>query len=144
METIKVTVKGIRLYANDESVNIILTLEDAIPGIAKVNGEYVEQDVDTISMYRSKLTAQLCDVNDDIAWYRACRDTAFDQRALGVILFKAKLTLARTRYEAGDVISTDEETGETITAPRTMFTTDIVGVKLNEKAEQLLQNAITL
>ena len=41
------------------------------------DGTFAEADVNTISIHRSKLTAQLCDASDDIAMYRATLDHAF-------------------------------------------------------------------
>ena len=93
METIVVTVKGVKVFVDEYSASVQLTLDKAIKGFAQnEDGAYAEADVKTISFHRSKLTAQLCDASDDIAMYRATLDHAFGQKEFGVILFNALLT----------------------------------------------------
>lgn len=142
METIVVTVKGVKVFVDENSASIQLTLDKAIKGFARDGeGNFAEADVKTISIHRSKLTAQLCDASDDIAMYRATLDHAFGQREFGVILFNAQLTLNRTFVAAGEVIG---EGDDAIAAERDCYLTDVVKVKLSQKSLDELDKATSL
>lgn len=142
METIVVTVKGVKVFVDEKSANVQLTFEKTIKGFTKdADGNFVETDVKTISIHRSKLTAQLCDASDDIAMYRATLDHAFGQKEFGVILFNAQLTLNRQRVSAGEVIG---EGDDAIAAERDCYLTDVTKVKLSERALDQLDKATSL
>lgn len=142
METIVVTVKSVKLFVNEASANVQVGFDKAIKGFAKADdGTYVEGDVDYVSFFRSRLTAQLCQCSDDIAMYRATLDHSFGQKEFGVILFNAKLKLNRELHKAGEVLG---EGDDAITLDRDCYTTDIVGVTLSERALRCLDAAITL
>ena len=142
METIVVTIKGVKVFVDEKSASVQLTLEKAIKGFTRdADGNYVEADVKTISIHRSKLTAQLCDISDDIAMYRATLDHAFGQKEFGVILFNAQLTLNRQLVVAGEVIG---EGDDAVTAERDCYLTDVTKVKLSDRALRELDKAISL
>lgn len=142
METIVVTVKGVKVFVDEKSANVQLTFEKTIKGFTKdADGNFVEADVKTISVHRSKLTAQLCDASDDIAMYRATLDHSFGQKEFGVILFNAQLTLNRQRVAAGEVIG---EGDDAIAAERDCYLTDVTKVKLSERALDQLDKATSL
>lgn len=142
METIVVTIKGVKVFVDEKSANVQLTFEKTIKGFTKdADGNFVETDVKTISINRSKLTAQLCDASDDIAMYRATLDHAFGQKEFGVILFNAQLTLNRTRVAAGEVIG---EGDDAVAAERDCYLTDVTKVKLSERALEQLDKATAL
>ena len=142
METIVVTVKGVKVFVDENSASVQLTIDKAIKGFAQNgDGAYAEADVKTISFHRSKLTAQLCDASDDIAMYRATVDHAFGQKEFGVILFNAKLKLNRDRKAAGEVV----REGDTARAvERDCYITDVVGVTLSDRALRQLDAATAL
>ena len=142
METIVVTVKGVKVFVDEKSANVQLTFEKTIKGFTKdADGNFVETDVKTISINRSKLTAQLCEASDDIAMYRATLDHSFGQKEFGVILFNAQLTLNRKRVAAGEVIG---EGDDAIAAERDCYLTDVPKVKLSERALEQLDKATAL
>ena len=142
METIVVTVKSVKLFVNEASANVQVGFDKAIKGFAKADdGTYVEGDVDHVSFFRSRLTAQLCQCSDDIAMYRATLDHSFGQKEFGVILFNAKLKLNRELHKVGEVLG---EGDDAITLDRDCYTTDIVGCTLSERALRCLDAAITL
>ena len=142
METIVVRIKGVKVFVDEKSASVHLTLEKAIKGFAKdADGNYVETDVKTISFHRSKLTAQLCECSDDIAMYRATLDHAFGQKEFGVILFNAQLTLNRQRVAAGEVIG---EGDDAIAAERDCYLTDVTKIKLSDRAIDQLDKATAL
>ena len=142
METIVVIVKGVKVFVDDKSASVNLTLDKAVKGFARnADGTYTEADVKTISIHRAKLTAQLCDASDDIAMYRATLDHAFGQKEFGVILFNAQLTLNRTFVAAGEVIG---EGDAAVAAERDCYLTDVVKVKLSQKSLDELDKATSL
>lgn len=142
METIVVTVTGVKVFVDEKSASVQLTLDKAIKGFARnADGTFAEADVNTISIHRSKLTAQLCDASDDIAMYRATLDHAFGQKEFGVILFKAQLILTRKLVAAGEVIGVGDDA---FTTERDCYITDVKNVKLSEKALRELDKATSL
>ena len=142
METIVVTVKGVKVFVDENSASVQLTFEKAIRGFTRDDeGSFAEADVKTISIHRSKLTAQLCEASDDIAMYRATLDHAFGQKEFGVILFNAQLTLNRQRVAAGEVIG---EGDDAFVAERDCYLTDVVKVKLSDRALRQLDAATAL
>lgn len=143
METIVVTIKGVKVFVDENSASVQLTFDKAIKGFARDDNEgaFVEADVKTISIHRSKLTAQLCEASDDIAMYRATLDHAFGQKEFGVILFNAQITLNRQRVAAGEVIG---EGDAAVAAERDCYLTDVVKVKLSDRALRQLDAATAL
>lgn len=142
METIVVTVKGVKVFVDENSASVQLTIDKAIKGFAQNgDGAYAEANVKTISFHRSKLTAQLCDASDDIAMYRATLDHAFGQKEFGVILFNAKLKLNRDRKAAGEVVG---EGDAARAVERDCYITDVVGVTLSDRAIRQLDAATAL
>ena len=142
MDTIVVTVKGVHVYVDENSASVQLTLAEPIKGYAKDDdGNYAEGMVNTVSFPRSRFTAQLCEVSDDIAMYRATLDHAFGQKEFGVILFNAKLKLNRDAKAAGEVIGEGENAHA---LERDCYITDVVGVKLSDRAIRQLDAATAL
>ena len=142
METIVVTVKGVHVFVDENRASVQLTLAKAIKGYAKDDdGNYSESMVKTVSFPRSRFTAQLCDVSDDIAMYRATLDHAFGQKEFGVILFNAELKLNRDVKTAGTVVGEGENAR---TLDRDCYITDVVGVTLSDRAIRQLDAATAL
>ena len=142
METIVVTVKGVKVFVNENSASVQLFLDKAIKGFARSeDGSYAQADVKTISVHRSKLTAQLCDASDDIAMYRATLDHAFGQKEFGVILFNAKLKINRDFKTAGEVVG---EGDSAHAVERDCYISDVVGVTLSDRAISKIDDAVAL
>lgn len=142
METIVVTIKGVKVFIDENSARVQLMLDKAIKGFAKDDeGNFAETDVKTVSIPRAKLTAQLCEVNDDIAMYRATLEHPFAQKELGVILFNAQITLNRQRIAAGEVIG---EGDDAVAAERDCYLTDVTKVKLSDRAIDQIDKATAL
>lgn len=142
METIVVTVKGVKVFVNENSASVQLTFDKAIKGFAKSeDGSYAEADVKKISFRRNKLTAQLCEASDDIAMYRATLDHAFGQKEFGVILFNAKLKINRDFKTAGEVV---DEGDSAYAVERDCYISDVVGVTLSDRAISKIDDAVSL
>ena len=134
-----ITIKSVKVFENEEFANVSLTLTQTIKGFSLNHdtGAMEEADVDTISLFRSALTRQLCDCNDDIALFRATRERAFGQREFGIILFGAKLAIERELKAAGEEVN-----GKVL--ERDCYITSIVGVTLSERAVRALDAACQL
>ena len=142
METIVVTVKGVKVFVDENSASVQLILDKAIKGFARSeDGSYAEADVKTISFHRSKLTAQLCDASDDIAMYRATLDHSFGQKEFGVILFNAKLKINRDFKTAREVVG---EGDSAHAVERDCYISDVVGVTLSTRAISKIDAATAL
>ena len=150
MEKIKVTITGVRVFDAKEIPSVELQLAQPIKGYAarvenKVITGYEETDVTRISMNRSRLTRELCAVNELIDEYRGCRPTAFDQKAFALILRGAVLTIVREAHAAGEVMPDEKDKdGNEIVFKRDSYTTHIVGVQLTDRAVARLDAACTL
>lgn len=142
METVVVTIKGVKVFVNETSASVQLNLAEPIKGFARNDdGCYTETDVKSVSIHRSKLAAQLCEISDDIAMYRATLDHPFGQKEFGVILFNAKITLNRNRVAAGELIG---EGDDAVAAERDCYLTDVTKVKLSDRALRRLDDATAL
>lgn len=138
METIKATVKSIRVFTNEDTSNVNIIFDKTFKGFAKQqNGTFAEVETNEIGFYRSALTAQLCDVNDDIALLRAMSEHSFGQREFGAILFGAKLEFTRELKVAGEEVN-----GKVL--DRDKYFTKITGVTLTPRAIAAIDKATTL
>lgn len=142
MEKITLNIKNVKLFLNDDSSDVQLTFDKAVKGYVKEDdGSFVEADTTQISIPRSKLTAQLCTINDDIALFKSTINRAFNQKELSIILFNATINIVRTKHVAGEVIG---EGDTAVTIERDCYFTDIVSVKLSSKATEQLDKATSL
>lgn len=140
-----VTIKSVKVFETEDFANVNINIDKTVKGFAydrdakgkAIEGTLHETDVDTISFSRSTLTRQLCDLNDDVALYRATRDRAFGQKEFGIILFGAKLTINRELKAAGEEVN-----GKAL--ERDCYITTIVGVSLSERAVRQLDAACSL
>ena len=132
-----VQVMRVQLFDNEDIVNVQLRLNKAIPGFTKTeDGDFVAADVDAVSLFRSTITKQLCDVDESIALLRDGQKTAFTRAQIVTILHGASLVIKRTYHVAGYV----RENGEAI--DRDQWFTDIKSCKLTEFAKQLVQQVV--
>ena len=151
MDPIKVTVKGVKLFRQENENGIFfdvnLQLKEEIDGYKQdKDGNYAAAKVSDISIHRPQFTTDVCDANDDIAVYRSGRDNGFDQKALGVLFTGSTLEIIRTHHAKdeevldsdGNPVKTDK--GEVVTYQRDCYTTNIIGVTLTKRAQDLLDN----
>lgn len=148
MAQVIVNLKRVQVFESENGSNVNLVFNEQIDGFERkvdANGaiDFAEAKVSSVSIGRSALTAQLCELDDDIALYRGCLTHSFGQREFAIILHKAALTLERTLHTAGEVYGQDEN-GTDLAYQRDCYTTEVVGIKLSEKAKTILDGAITL
>lgn len=150
MDPIKVTVKGVKLFRQENENGIFfdvnLQLKEEIDGYKIDNdNNYVAAKVDNISIRRPQFTSDICDCNESIAIYRSGRESGFDQKALGVLFTGATMEILRTHHSAGEeVLDEDGNTiknnkDEIVTYNRDCFTTNIVSVSLSKVAQKMLE-----
>lgn len=151
MEKTKVTIDSVKVFNEREYPNVQLTFKETVKGYIKADdGSYKEGDVTAISINRSQLTKELCNCNDLIDEYRGCREKAFDQKAFGLILRGATLTIVRNKHTKGDAVKdtegNDVKNGDDnpILYNRDCYTTNVVGVTLTPRAEEKLEQACSL
>ena len=138
METIVVTINNVKVFESEDATTVQITFNEPIKGFKlDQQGDVIAADVTSFSMFRSKLTAQLCEVSDDIALYRATQTHGLNQKQLGIILTGAKLKINREFKAAGEV---DKD----YTFTRDSYITDVVGITLTERAIRKLDAACSL
>lgn len=142
MATITAKVKNVRVFESEESASVQITLDKEFEGFVINDGAATKQNITAFSMNRSALTAQLCDVNDDIALYRACQSNSLNQKQLALILFNATITIERELRSAGETYTAFN--GEERAFEHDCFTTKVVKVSLSDKAIRMLDNACAL
>ena len=148
MAQVIVNLKRVQVFESENGSNVNLVFNEQIDGFERrvdANGaiDFAEAKVSSVSIGRSALTAQLCEVCDDIAAYRGSIDHAFGQKEFGIILRGAALTLERTLHTAGEVYGQDED-GTDLAYSRDCYTTSVIDVKLSKKAEERLNAACAL
>lgn len=152
MSTIIATVKDVRVVVNEDKSTVEINLKDLFVknddgskgGAAtiksykldKETGAYVEVDVTSMTNYRSVITAQLCELNDDIALLRCVSDSVFGQKEFGHLLFGATLTIVNKFVKAGETVYGERA------ATRDCYVNSIVGVKLTDKAKKWLEKKL--
>jgi hypothetical protein len=138
METYSLKVKNIRLYVDETTAKVTITFEEKIPGIIRTDaGEFIHGDVDHMSISRSAFTAQVCDVNDDIALFRACCERPFTQKELAILFLGSTVKFNTAPVVAGEVING-------VAVEHDFYTIEITNVKLTTRAEDQLNAALTL
>lgn len=148
MAQVIVNLKRVQVFESENGSNVNLVFNEQIDGFERqvdANGaiDFAEAKVSSVSIGRSALTAQLCDVCDDIAAYRGSIDHAFVQKEFGILLRGAALTLERSLHNAGEVYGQDEN-GTDLAYQRDCYTTEVVGVKLSAWSMDKIDAALTL
>lgn len=130
-------VMRVQLFDQDDIVNVQLQFDKSFPGFMKTkDGDYVESEINTISLSRSSLTRQLCDSAEAIAMLRDGQKTPLTRAQLSTLLHGAVLTVSRTFHRAGFV----PEGRDALT--RNQWFSEIEDAKLTDFAINLLQNVI--
>lgn len=148
MSKVIVNLKRVQVFESENGCNCNLVFNSTIEGFERsINGagvvSYTKAQVDHISMGRSALTAQLCDVHPLIAAYRGCLDHSFGQKEFGIILLNAELELERELHAEGEVYGTDDN-GVDLAYQRECYSTTVIGVKLSDFSTTALEKALTL
>ena len=137
VKTFSLRVMRVQLFEDADVVNVQLTFDKAIPGFVRDdNGDYIESEVNTISLSRSSLTRALCEHDEMIATVRDGQSTPLTRAQLSTILHGANILIARTFHAAGYI----EEGREPIA--RDQWFTSIEGIILSKFAQKLIQQLV--
>lgn len=150
--TMTVEAKNVTVYSSgDDRIRYRVNIGQSIDAIARDrdSGEYVEKQVDYIDFVPSVIIAQLLSQVEglDIMFtkkkeqsLRAGTDSGFGAAELQVVLRGAKLTIERSKFEAGDEYTT--QAGETFVHENAGYNTNITGVKVSERIQRNLDKLI--
>lgn len=142
MATIKTTVNRVQIFTDENRCDVRIGTRETFPGyVQDADGTRTETNVSSFSLGRSRLTAQLCEASDEIAMYRIAQESSFTQKQLAVLLFGATLTIERKQIAAGETLG---EGDDAWVAEQDCYITNIVGVKLTEKALERIDRALEL
>ena len=148
MAQVIVNLTRVQVFESENGSNVNLVFNESIKGFKRnidSNGAvtFEECDVNTVSIGRSALIAQLCEADDMIAAYRGCVVNTFGQKEFGIILRGAALTLERALHNAGEVYGQDEN-GTDLAYQRDSYTTEVTDVKLSQWSIDKIDAALTL
>ena len=124
---------------------VFVHTEETFDGFKKENNVKVVAKANYFGLLQSVLTAQLIELHDGIADLRAERSEGFTKGIFATLLKGAKLEVEREFHEAGEpVMNFDgtqamDEKGEPMLYKEECYSTNILGLKMTEKAEQKLQ-----
>lgn len=149
MGTINVKATDVRVYFDGSNIKYRLGLDTAIDAIIKRDGKFVEATADYIDFNPSVLIAQCLALVEglDILYikkkeYGLRKDgvSGFGSAELQLVLRNAKLTLERTKFEAGDEYVTSDE--ETATHEHAGYSTKITKIEVSERIQKKLDDII--
>lgn len=151
METMKVTVKGVKLFRQENENGVFfdvnLQIKEEIDGYKQdKDGNYAAAKVSDISIHRPQFTTEVCDADESIAIYRSGRENGFDQKALGVLFTGSTLEIVRTHHAKDEEVLDNDgnpvknDKNEVVIYQRDCYTTNITGVALTKRAQDLLDN----
>lgn len=136
-------IKSIQVYNGQEgTVRYRVTIDQEIDAIKRDGDDYVEAKVNYIDFVPSVLIAQCINHIAGLdMMYTKKKETAlrngngsgFGAAELQVVLTKAKLTIERAKFEAGDEYTTQD--GETFTHDNAGYNTNITDIKVSERVQ---------
>lgn len=139
IETIVANIKTISLFEDEKVSNVRVTVDKTFTGFVLNDGVPTESEVDYFGMSRSNLTRQLCNVNEDIALYRACLTHSFTQKDLAILLTGSKIKFNREFHAAGELLEGSDNPLE-----RDCYITALVSVELSARAVKALDKVLDL
>lgn len=156
MATVNAKVQNIRVYSNGDSIRYRVTFDQEFTAIVRnADGDYVESEVDYIDFVPRVLIAQClsCVEGLDILYtkkkeqgLRNDASSGFGAAELQVVLRGAKITLERTKFEAGSeyadadgVVQTHEHSGY-----QTTITNIVVSDKIQARLDALADSILGL
>ena len=149
MAQVIVNLTRVQVFENEEFANVNVVFNEEIDGIERkidASGavDYVPAKVKYVSIPRNALTSMLCEANQDIDDYRSSIGHAFGQKEFGIILVKGTvLTMERELHPAGEVYGQSED-GTDLAYYRDSYTTQVVDVRLTDRAKARLEKALEL
>ena len=151
MGTVKVTVKDVRAYAQNDVMRYRMSFVENIDAIVKNdNGDYVEGKANYIDFVPSVLLAQCMSCVDGLAYLYGRRkeqglrdgnDAGFTAADLTIIISGAKMELKRIKFVAGEEYANAD--GEIVgTHDHDGYSTEVVTVTLTEASQARMNRVI--
>ena len=138
VETYVLKVKFVEVFAHEKSATITLKFDKAIPGYVKNDdGSYTLTEVNTITEFRSRLTAQICELDDLCAYYRGAIGHKFNSKNATFIFQGATVKINRTPKLAGELRENGVDVFE-----RDCYVTDIIDLKIPEMGKKFIMDDI--
>lgn len=157
METIKVTVKSIKLFiheVDDMTFNDVnITINEELDGYkANDAGGFEQAKVNSFKLDRAAFTAQVCELNDDLGLYRSTRTAGFDQAVLGLLFTGATLGVLREHHVKDEevldykgekvIVKGDDGVEKSLTYQRDCYTTKIISLTLTKRATEMINKKL--
>lgn len=153
MATVSAKVQNIRVYSNGDSIRYRVTFDNVFDAITRnTDGEYVESQVDYIDFIPRVLIAQCLSIIEGLdLMYTKKKEQGlrndgqggFGAAELQVVLRGAKITMERTKFEAGSeytdadgVVQTHEHTGYN-TSITDVVVTERIQIKLDALIDKM-------
>ena len=139
MATLNVTIIGLRVWSNGESIRYRLQTKEKFTAIIKQNDEYLESEVDYIDFVPSYLKACViahipgADILATKKTETALKNgesNGFGAAELQVLLRNAQMVVERTKYAAGDEYVVNDEV---LQHQHDGYNTEIIGIEASEK-----------
>lgn len=145
---VKTTIKSVRLVEYAEYTRFRVTFGSAFTGIKKIDGEYVEGDVDYVEFVPRAFIAQVLDKVGDLEpmySHQKERATMNNEKfsfgaPLNVVLKDASVVLERAFFAAGEEYTMAD--GSIAVHAYDGYTTRLVDVKITDRAQKLLDKFI--
>lgn len=136
-ELITANVKRVNVIDNESMSTVYVTIDKPVKRITfdKSTSTYAESECTEFSINRSVLTAQLCELNDYVAIYRASLGHNFTQADLGKILCNAKISFTNEFVKEGAVYP-----GTDVIAEHDKYSVTIKKLELNKIVAKMLEN----
>lgn len=130
----------------NDGVVFVHTVEE-FDGFKKVDNEKIAAKIDYFGIKADVLTAQLCELVDEISDLRAERSEGFTKGIFATLLKGAKMSILREFHEVGEPIlnfdgTQAEKNGEALLYETECYSTSIVGLKMTDKATKKLQDQL--
>lgn len=136
VETYVVNVKFVKVVDNEKHATINLKLDKAIPGYVKNDdGSYVLTQVDTITEFRSRLIAQVCELDELCAYYRGAIGHTFGDREATFVFQGSTLKINRTQKLAGELRENGVDVFE-----RDCYVTDVLELTIPKMGKQFIMD----
>lgn len=129
MEQIVLHIVSVKFFQNEDKIDVQLKFKEEIDGFILENGVLQPAKVSQFTMSLRKLTAQLCDVNDDFAFIRTLKASALTENQMAGLLFKAQLMVNRELHKKGELNENNEP------LDRDKYFTTILKYKMSEKSK---------
>lgn len=130
MEQIVLHIVFVKFFQNEDKVDVQLKFKEEIDGFISENGVLKPAKVSQFTMSLRKLTAQLCEANDDFAFIRTLKASALTESQTAGLLFRAQLVVNRELHKKGTL----DENNKPL--DRDKYYTIILKYKMSEKSKE--------